>query len=141
MKYFSHFEGEWDITSSDGNEGELIVSRGATGKCHIMRGRQGDNAVDEIFGFDPQTRKWTCTGYSSSGERYKYPLTVPDGDKPKSGDRFAGRSNGMTPDGQVTSDDVLFEIESDDRFVVTVTNGKRGSQRLPDRKLTFTRRK
>ena len=143
MKYFSYFEGQWQVTDlHGGRKGSLTIRRGEGGTSHVLEYRLGEERRTELWGYDPTTKNWTAVGFAQNGERYLQVMTeVPKHETPKPGDRWSDKHEGVLPSGETTSSQLDFLIESKDSYVVKVIKSTVGESKQEDRATKITRQR
>ena len=141
MSYFSSFEGTWDIADSMGNKGVLKIAKGASGKCHVLSYVAGESKFNEVCGFDPVSKKWTCYGFSATGERYAYVMHPPARDTVRDGDVILASSSGVDANGRKTSAKMTFTVNSKNEYRLEITERTIGEEDQPDLVVEFERKR
>ncbi|MEM7144912.1 MAG: hypothetical protein AAF591_07230 [Verrucomicrobiota bacterium] len=142
LKFFSYFEGTWELTDQDsGEKGTMIITLGAGGTSHILTLKLGDMERTELWGYNPATGKWMAAGFGNDGERFTQVMeNVPGHERPRPGDQWLDRHEGTLPSGEKTSAQLAFTIDSEDQYTVVSTKIQIGDQSLPDNTLICTRK-
>jgi hypothetical protein len=68
MKFFKYFEGKWEFSASEGNQGTIVFEVSPTQKCLIWRATlNGKPAVHGIQGYDPAKKCWRNVRWHADG--------------------------------------------------------------------------
>jgi len=140
-EYFGYFEGTWQIRELNGSEtGSITIKRGEGGTSHVLDYRFGDDRRTELWGYDPTSKHWMATGFNQNGERFsQVMMEVPERATAEADDHFWDKHAGVLPTGEKTSARLDFFIESQDAYVVKVTNITVGENRLEDASFRISR--
>ena len=143
MEYFTYFEGTWEVTDlNGGGKGSMTIRRGASGTCHVLEYRLGDDRKTELWGYGPTGKSWTAIGFNQNGERYaQVMMDVPKRATSQAGDRFWDKHEGVLPSGEKTSARLDFHIETANSYTVKVTNIIIGKSKPQDASFRITRQR
>ena len=90
LKYYSWWEGSWDLTMKVGaevTESQFEITRHAPG-CHLV---EGGGSIS-LWGYDPKRKKWIGTGFDADGSVTTFVLERHTGEKIRPGDENHDRA-------------------------------------------------
>lgn len=121
--YYSYFVGEWKV-AIDGVDvqGAFIVTLAPSKRCHITKFHFGDQRSEGVYGYDPTSGKWTGTGFTSEGTRWKQVFGKPKG-KIAAGAVFEIGDDRTSIDGETESATNTLNVIGTKTFTVEDSDG------------------
>ena len=98
MKYYSWWNGEWEVETKIGDEIESdhFVIQQHEPACHLVKSKGGIS----LWGYDPGEKKWVGTGFDADGRRFVTVIERQQRDSVKPGDVNRSKTVSWLPEEQ-----------------------------------------
>ena len=111
MKYYSWWDGSWDVEMQDGGESskfQMEITKHEP-NCHIVSG-----GGISLWGYDPKRKKWVGTGFNKDGGFTTTVLQPHDGGSIKPGAVNRATVTVKNPDGKVVKGEETWSYIDED---------------------------